>query len=665
MESVSKAGLITAFSLFTLLFSLMMTPAEGALVEQCSWEGSAVEPESNDVMHTPVVLDLTGDGAPEVAFLTFADNTDQGEGEDGILRVISGESCEELFSVVDVGSRLCVGEAAPFDLNERGGNGILDPSSGVAAGDIDNDGLPEILAFLEGPTIRVVSRIIAFEHDGTFKWCSEAAETPMHRITQMALADLDGDGTTEIVAGAMVFNADGSIRWEQPVENHEALISVVADLDVDGSPEIVTGNRAFRADGTILWDRPDLNTFRVFPGIADFDLDGWPEVVNVVNAERKLYLLNGQNGTDRCSVEIPTESPDWNPCVDVDNFGGPPTIADRDGDCIPEVGIATGAFYALFEYYPEEGCFVEQWAQPVQDCSSRNTGSTMFDLEGDGSIEVLYNDELHFRIYRASDGEVLEEISNSSGTVFEYPTLADADDDGHAEIVLAANDFDYCCEEGLRILHDSEIDWVASRKILNQHSYHITNINDDATIPAVEENNWEVYNNFRVQIFPWPCNYNIPGAECPPECRVSCQSPYECEQPSTLVLLEGEGSDPDDEVVYEWALCGGEVIGDDPIIPYEIADGPGAYCFAFTVTTIDGEESTSCELTITVQDTTPPALTLPEPQTLECAGPAGSFATVAASAEDGCSGTIVANDVRLAIRAARSTGISFSRVAVI
>jgi hypothetical protein len=37
----------------------------------------------------------------------------------------------------------------------------------------------------------------------------------------------------------------------------------------------------------------------------------------------------------------------------------------------------------------------------------------------------------------------------------------------------------------------------------NQHTYHITNVNVDGSIPAIEQNNWQVsgFNNFRLNEF--------------------------------------------------------------------------------------------------------------------------------------------------------------------
>jgi hypothetical protein len=57
---------------------------------------------------------------------------------------------------------------------------------------------------------------------------------------------------------------------------------------------------------------------------------------------------------------------------------GPPTIADYDGDGAPEVGVAGGAAYVVFD---GDGALL--WQMPTQDLSSSVTGSSVFDFNGD------------------------------------------------------------------------------------------------------------------------------------------------------------------------------------------------------------------------------------------------------------------------------------------
>jgi hypothetical protein len=102
-----------------------------------------------------------------------------------------------------------------------------------------------------------------------------------------ALADLDHDGTPEIVVGATVLNNDGTTRWEATRANDSPL-SLVTDLDLDGIPEVVAGRSAYRADGSLYWDAPA--TLFEYTAVGNFDADPFPEVVLASGGQ--VYLLS-------------------------------------------------------------------------------------------------------------------------------------------------------------------------------------------------------------------------------------------------------------------------------------------------------------------------------------------------------------------------------------
>jgi hypothetical protein len=77
--------------------------------------------------------------------------------------------------------------------------------------------------------------------------------------------------------------------------------------------------------------------------------------------------------------------------------------------------------------------------------------------------------------------------------------VADVDDDGSAEILVVSN-FDATgarTAPTLQVIRDRRDRWIPARRIWNQHTYHVTNVREDATIPTVEPKSWERLNTYR------------------------------------------------------------------------------------------------------------------------------------------------------------------------
>ncbi|MBV6465470.1 MAG: hypothetical protein PGMFKBFP_00747 [Anaerolineales bacterium] len=426
-------------------------------VLEWSWTSSNVEPNSLNVVMTPAIIDLNEDGIPDVVF--GSTGSTGGYAEVGVLRALNGRDGTEIFTITDTALR-------------------INTASHVAVGDVDLDGKPEIVACDSSGY-----QLIVFEHDGTFKWRSQTLD--LVYWGGPSIADIDNDGVPEIILGRQVLNNDGSLRWSGSGgsgSNYIGPLSLVADINLDGSPDVVAGNTIYNADGSI---QMRFSLRDGFNAVANFDDDSFPEIVLVTYGT--VYLL-GHDGTIK-----------WGPVnIPYGGYGGPPTIADFDNDGEVEVGVAGAYRYVVFE---TDGSI--KWQTITQDYSSHMTGSSVFDFDGDGSAEVVYRDEVMLRIYRGADGTILFETPMSSCTWYEYVLVADVDADGNAEIVAVANN--NCGkgpQRGVFVYGSASDSWVSTRKIWNQHTYHITNVNDDGTIPIREENNWETYNNYRQNILP-------------------------------------------------------------------------------------------------------------------------------------------------------------------
>ncbi len=422
----------------------------------------------------PIVVDVDDNCVPDIVFNTYSSSASS----NGVLRAIRGDTGEKVWSVID----------PEYE---------TDSTANPAAGDIDEDGLPEIIVQGEG------KYLVAIDNDGTPLWKSDNFSNG-ENSGATSIANLDGDGPPEIIFGAAVYDNAGTLLFEGNQgygQDGQGPISCVADLDGDDRPEVIGGRTAYTFTGTVagndfagstLW-HSSVGDGKC--GVADFDKDGLPEVILVRGG--RIYALNGQTGEEIANFNMPGTS----------DRGGAPNIADFDGDGTPDIGTAGSSRYVVVTF--DGVAFTELWRATVEDDSSRVTGSSVFDFDGDGRNEVVYNDEKWIRIYpgvepdcqldppgpgcdgNMTDDEVLFIDRNTSQTRTEYPVIADVDGDFKAEIVYSANkNVSWGRDSGIEVLQDSLDNWVSTRPVWNQHTYHITNVGDTGLIPLVEEDSW-------------------------------------------------------------------------------------------------------------------------------------------------------------------------------
>jgi hypothetical protein len=408
-------------------------------VQKWSWGQQPKQfPGRPDVWSTPAVgrlADANCDGKvdefdpPNVIFVSgnnestccHCNNKTPTSCHTGVLRVLDGRTGEEIWS-----------NAVPVP-GSPGFSGVS-----VALGDIDKDGTLDVVA-VDGNGL-----IVAFDAAGKLIGSSTnklpgASADLFGWGGGLALGDMDGDGFPEIAYARSVYTtkdlkATGKFT---PVfvgtqglggnANYTAL-SVMVDLDGDGKLELVPGNTAYRHDGTTLWHRNDLTDG--FPGVGDLDGDGLPDVVLV--RQGNVHVLRGATGAN---LFPPLKLPG-------NGEGGPPTVADFDGDKKADIGIAQQNFYSAIKPNLETMTLGVLWKSVNHDLSSSVTGSSVFDFEGDGRAEIIYNDECFLWVYDGVDGSVRFTDFTSSFTGTESSVVADFDGDGHAEIVLIGNSAD-------------------------------------------------------------------------------------------------------------------------------------------------------------------------------------------------------------------------------
>ncbi len=110
----------------------------------------------------------------------------------------------------------------------------------------------------------------------------------------------------------------------------------------------------------------------------------------------------------------------------------------------------------------------------------------------------MYADETMLFIYDGA-GQPYLQVPRTSGTINEYPVVADVDNDGSAEIVVVSSETPSGDQTSpaVQVIRDRDDRWIQARRIWNQHTYHVTNVHEDGTIPQFEQPNWEHLNTYR------------------------------------------------------------------------------------------------------------------------------------------------------------------------
>ncbi|MEO1712685.1 MAG: SprB repeat-containing protein, partial [Bacteroidota bacterium] len=192
---------------------------------------------------------------------------------------------------------------------------------------------------------------------------------------------------------------------------------------------------------------------------------------------------------------------------------GRPCVANFDADEDLEVamGIEGPGSTATVRVFDND--WTQMWSIPTLD-ESGAIGCSAFDFNADGVYEILTRDQQQMRILEGPTGAVIAATPCTSGTIIEYPVIADINADGQSEVLCNcggnAVDVDLA---SVRAWNSANIPWPPSRPVWNQTSYFITNVEDNLQIPIVQQNphlvgDGLVLNQFLTQysnpIFPLP-----------------------------------------------------------------------------------------------------------------------------------------------------------------
>jgi len=342
--------------------------------------------------------DLDGDSVRDYALLDLANGT-------RVIRVYSGASGTELFNIT--ASQL--------------GSDLLGYVFG-GAGDIDGDGVPELLIssenypYFEG-TVSAVSGV-----DGSVLLSVYGGSD--HDELGAAVAgidDVDGDGTPDFLAGALELryprSGKGYVRcfsgrtgaglYLKSGRLHDdqfgRSITVLSDHDGDGLRDFAaTAISEIRVcsgknGATIASIRPSakMDSMLGVAEVDDLDGDGEPEIAV---GEFDLANLDGQVRV----ISIPTQAELR--LHKGENIGarfgwGIATISDANGDGVRDYLISAPfggtARNSASLYSGRTGELLYRFADPDADYSMGNSIADLGDIDGDGRADVVIASPLH------------------------------------------------------------------------------------------------------------------------------------------------------------------------------------------------------------------------------------------------------------------------------
>jgi len=293
-----------------------------------------------------------------------------------------------------------------------------------AKGDIDGDGLDDLVVAPHRGGAPSLHTVLAIKSDGSILWQKEMTFV----YSYVGVSDIDGDGKCEVILHpdegdwrtvVYAFDDDGTELWSFVDSAWGTGHIAFADLDLDGLPEIVTMHigwanyktHALDGDGSLMWEFNSGWPSYLMTG--DVTGDGIDEVIlsNHLGADEGVTVL------DRMGNVLWKRHVNWygeSYCGQLFNLG------DLTGDGVKDLAVvSTGqdgtVINVLYTLKGDDGSLL--WYKALD--RTQGSGVTgqppmiVADANGDGINDVILGVEKRIEAYR-NDGHLLWTFGNET-----------------------------------------------------------------------------------------------------------------------------------------------------------------------------------------------------------------------------------------------------------
>jgi hypothetical protein len=300
------------------------------------------------------------------------------------------------------------GDGTFEDVTEGSGLGIAGHCTGVAVGDVNNDGRPDVLVAQYGGI-----KLFINEGHGKFRdvTIQSGLKNPLW-ATSVSFVDYDKDGWLDLVVVNYLVNdpskkcpsLTGKLDYCGPLVFPGTVTRLFRNLGGSSKGKIRFQDVTVQA-GLARMPGPGLGVY-----CADFNGDGWPDIFVANDGKANHLWINQKNGTFAEEAFVRG--------IAVDSMGQAQAgmgvaVGDVDGDGLFDIYVTHLTFErnTLWQQGPKRGAFRDRTAEAgllASDWRGTGFGTLMGDFDQDGWLDIA-----------AVNGRV------ARGTTTPNPTLGD------------------------------------------------------------------------------------------------------------------------------------------------------------------------------------------------------------------------------------------------